>query len=54
MEKDYKKLYIQTYRELIELRQIHKQLIKRYENISNELLRYYIKYGKEGIKCKKR
>ena len=47
-QKDYKKLYIETYQELIELRQVHKQLLKRYEVVSDELLRYYIKYGKEG------
>lgn len=39
--------------ELIELRQAYKQLQKRYDNMSNELLMYYVKYGKEGIKCKK-
>lgn len=53
MEQDYKVLYLQTKSELIELRQAYKQLIKRYEIMSNELLMYYIKYGKEGIKCKK-
>lgn len=54
MEKDYKKLYIEMHKELIELRQAYNQLIKRYEIMSNELLMYYVKYGKEGIKCKKR
>lgn len=34
--------------ELIELRIKYEQLKKRYESISNELLKYYIKFGKEG------
>lgn len=54
MEEDYKKLYIETYNQLIELRQAYNQLLKRYNSTSNELLMYYLKYGKEGKKCKKR
>lgn len=54
MEEDYKKLYIEAYKELIELRQAYRQLQKRYDNISNELLIYYVKYGKEGKNDNKR
>lgn len=42
---NYKKLYEEKNDELIELRIKYKKLIKRYEKISNELLKYYIKYG---------
>lgn len=45
---DYKKLYEEKKNELIELRIKYEQLKKRYESISSELLKYYIKFGKEG------
>lgn len=34
--------------ELIELKIKYRKLKQRYESISNELLKYYIKFGKEG------
>ena len=39
--------------ELIELKIKYRKLKQRYESISNELLKYYIKFGKEDKKWKK-
>lgn len=33
-----------------EIRQAYKQLQQRYNVVSDELIMYYVKYGKEGIK----
>lgn len=38
----------------IELKHQYKQLKQRYEIISDELIMYYIKYGKEGLNGKNR
>ena len=40
--------------ELIELKQKYRKLKQKYEVVSDELLRYYIKYGKEGLYDNKR
>ncbi len=48
LEGDYRIKYNETYQELLELRHKYNQLRKKYDRVSNELLIYYEKYGKEG------